>query len=84
MKQLWTPWRMAFIEGDKAPGCIFCDKIREDADRQNYILYRGELAFIILNLYPYNNGHLMVVPYQARGRPHPAGGRLRRRRDAPG
>ena len=51
------------MTGPKARGCVFCDKIRENADRQNFVLYRGAKAFIILNLYPYNNGHLMIVPY---------------------
>ena len=44
-------------------GCIFCDKPAQDRDAENLIVYRGEKAFVILNLYPYNNGHLMIVPY---------------------
>jgi len=44
-------------------GCIFCDKVAEGRDRENYVLYRGQLGFIMLNLYPYSNGHLMVAPY---------------------
>jgi ATP adenylyltransferase len=47
----------------KPGGCIFCDKPQEDRDRENGIIHRGEYNFIILNAYPYNNGHLMVVPY---------------------
>ncbi|MHB1413886.1 MAG: HIT family protein [Chloroflexota bacterium] len=57
---------MAYILSDKTDdetGCIFCTRVRQNRDRENLILYRGERAFIILNLYPYNNGHLMVVPY---------------------
>lgn len=46
------------------PTCIFCEKPREDRDETNLIVHRGEHAFVILNLYPYNNGHFMVVPYQ--------------------
>jgi len=67
MKRMWTPWRMEYILSDKAEeraGCIFCLKPREARDRDNLILYRGKHNYIILNLYPYNNGHLMVVPYK--------------------
>jgi ATP adenylyltransferase len=50
-------------ETEPAPGCIFCNKAREDRDEQNYIVHRAEYCFVILNLYPYNSGHLLVVPY---------------------
>ncbi|MCL5959446.1 MAG: HIT domain-containing protein [Chloroflexi bacterium] len=63
MKRLWTPWRMKLILGPKLEGCLFCEKAREDNDKENLILYRGSTCFIMLNAYPYNNGHLMVVPY---------------------
>jgi len=56
---------MAYIQrsvGDR--GCVLCAKQASDDDAANYVLYRGERAYIILNLYPYNNGHLMVVPYE--------------------
>ena len=64
-EKLWAPWRMEYINGiDTGPsGCIFCDKPREDRDEKNLIVHRGETCFVILNLFPYNNGHLMVVPY---------------------
>ena len=60
---VWAPWRMAYILGDKPTGCIFCEKIRAQDDAQNLILWRGHTAFVMLNRYPYNNGHLMVVPH---------------------
>ncbi len=62
MKTLWAPWRMEYILSDKEGGCIFCEKVGEDRDAENLILHRGQYHFIIMNAYPYNNGHLMVVP----------------------
>src|SRR3989338_9071948 len=59
---LWAPWRMEFIAGKREPGCIFCTRIKRRRDRSDLILARGRKAFVILNKYPYNNGHLMVVP----------------------
>lgn len=62
----WAPWRLSFILGPREKGCIFCRFPKEDPnqDKKNLILYRGRYNFIILNKYPYNNGHLMVVPYE--------------------
>ncbi len=59
---LWAPWRMEYILGEKEKGCIFCTRMKSQEDQKNLILYRGEYNFIIMNKYPYNNGHLMVVP----------------------
>ena len=65
MEHLWAPWRMAYITPYiPQQGCIFCTKPADDHDAENHILYRGEHCFMMLNLYPYNNGHLMVAPYQ--------------------
>ncbi len=64
MRILWAPWRMEYIKSEKTGGCIFCVKPKENRDKENLILYRGERSFIILNRYPYNNGHLMVAPYR--------------------
>jgi ATP adenylyltransferase len=69
MDHLWSPWRMPYLRNeDSLPptgprGCIFCDLPAQDNDRDNLIVRRGEHAYVILNRYPYNNGHLMVVPY---------------------
>jgi ATP adenylyltransferase len=59
---IWAPWREAFILGKKARGCIFCNQSKKD--RQNLILARGKKNFVIMNLYPYTSGHLMVVPHR--------------------
>ncbi len=63
-RPLWAPWRMEFIGAEKPKGCIFCDypAAPEAEDRRNLIVRRGVHAFTILNRYPYNSGHLMVVP----------------------
>jgi ATP adenylyltransferase len=63
MKTLWAPWRMGYILSDKTEGCIFCELPKQDNDRENLILYRSSHTFVIMNRYPYNNGHIMVVPY---------------------
>jgi ATP adenylyltransferase len=65
MQPLWAPWRMEFIEGGAPAGCIFCAFPKEtgdEADRRNLIVARTPLSFAILNRYPYNSGHLMVIP----------------------
>jgi ATP adenylyltransferase len=70
MKQLWAPWRSELIQAEKAEGCIFCrfsSEQGEEADRRSLILVRTAHSFAILNRYPYNNGHLMVVPLRHSG-----------------
>jgi len=63
MKYIWSPWRMAYIEGHAAEtSCIFCDYLAQEDGIGNLILHRGRQAFVILNRYPYTNGHMMVVP----------------------
>ena len=64
MEQLWAPWRIKYIQMEPADGCLLCDKPGEDDDEKNFILYRGQKNFIIMNTYPYNAGHLMVAPYR--------------------
>ncbi|MFZ1918414.1 MAG: HIT domain-containing protein [Terriglobales bacterium] len=63
MDHLWTPWRYAYVTGaDRTMGCIFCDAPKE-TDEKAHIVYRGIHCYIILNTYPYTNGHVMIVPY---------------------
>lgn len=68
MDKLWSPWRSQYIESFKekksdSKGCIFCGAQNDDLnDDQSLLVFRGEKTFTVLNLYPYNNGHLMVVP----------------------
>ena len=64
MEHIWAPWRIEFILGEKAKGCILCQKPKEKDDKSSLILYRGEKNFVILNKFPYNPGHLMVSPYR--------------------
>ena len=62
MNRLWSPWRLAYVTSASAgpSGCIFCDAF--EPGREDLVLVRGRAVYVILNLYPYNNGHLMVVP----------------------
>ena len=63
MDQLWAPWRMELVsKKETPPGCIFCELPLERDDRKNLILGRTGRTFAMLNKYPYNNGHLMVIP----------------------
>ncbi|NJL56115.1 HIT domain-containing protein [bacterium] len=64
MDHLYTPWRMAYIKGEKKPveGCVFCNKIEAD-DAEAMIVARLEHVYVTLNAFPYSNGHVMVVPY---------------------
>ena len=67
MKHIWTPWRMPYVTGQaKSDGCVFCEMIAQEPrhDAKNYIVYRGQRVFSVLNLYPYNNGHVLVLPYE--------------------
>jgi len=68
VERIWSPWRMAYIQAAKEQGddggCIFCDLPAEGDDVRTMILARGELAFVIVNSFPYNPGHLMVAPFR--------------------
>jgi ATP adenylyltransferase len=63
MDSLFAPWRYTYLVQDKPPeGCVFCAALRAPSDEGSLIVYRGRSNFVILNLFPYNNGHLMIVP----------------------
>ena len=62
-ERLWAPWRLEYIRGPKADECIFCRAVESGDDEKYSVVHRGERAFVILNTYPYNNGHVMVAPY---------------------
>jgi ATP adenylyltransferase len=65
--RIWAPWRLAYVKDaskDAGESCIFCAKPDEGDDRANLIVHRGERCFVILNLFPYTNGHLMIAPFE--------------------
>ena len=64
MNKLWAPWRMDYIRTPREDGCVFCKKHQSTKDRENLLLFRGEESFVLMNLYPYSNGHLMISPYK--------------------
>ena len=67
MERIWAPWRMEYISGESAKrlpegACVFCHKWAESDDAENLVLRRGETCYMLMNLFPYTNGHLMVTP----------------------
>lgn len=64
MEHLWAPWRMQYVTGEKADCCVLCAAPNAPEETGAYLLYRGEHNYVILNRFPYNSGHLMVVPYE--------------------
>ncbi len=73
MERLWSPWRSKYIESfserenGKEKVCVFCQKLAEHDDERNLIVYRSALSAIIMNIYPYNSGHLLIVPFAHKG-----------------
>src|SRR5271155_1424924 len=64
MDHLWSPWRYQYVQKEKTgDGCVFCRAAESDRDEENLVVHRGSKNFVILNLYPYSTGHMMVVPY---------------------
>ncbi|MBN2452404.1 MAG: HIT domain-containing protein [Lentisphaeria bacterium] len=62
-RPLWAPWRIEYIRGPKEGACFLCEKGQQDRDGDN-VVHRGPFAFVLLNEYPYNAGHLLVAPYR--------------------
>ena len=65
--RIWAPWRLAYVKDaskDQEEECIFCAKPAQDDDRENLIVHRGERCFVLLNIFPYTNGHLMIAPFE--------------------
>ena len=69
MDQLWAPWRLAYAktDGPKPAGCFVCNAVNGTADRENLVVFRSDLSVVILNRFPYNNGHLLVCPKAHKG-----------------
>ena len=62
MDKIWAPWRIKYITQKKTKGCIFCNIFRENNDKKNYVILRSKYCFAIFNTFPYNNGHIMIIP----------------------
>ncbi len=64
MKVIWAPWRMAYVKNARKPArCIFCVKSKDRRDANNLLLHRGRHGLVMMNLFPYNSGHLLIAPY---------------------
>jgi ATP adenylyltransferase len=64
-ERLWTPWRSSYVtSGTRESGCIFCNRLNRSTDVESLILHRARHSFVIMNLFPYNTGHIMLVPNQ--------------------
>lgn len=61
MNKLWAPWRIKYVSKGKTKGCVFCKAFKEKNDKKNFVVFRSKYSFAILNTFPYNNGHVMVV-----------------------
>lgn len=64
MERLWAPWRIEYILNEKPDSCIFCLEDKQDKDRENLVLHRSSHSLVMLNRYPYCNGHILVAPFR--------------------
>ena len=59
---IWAPWRIGYIVKIKKKGCFLCHSYKSKEDDKNFVIYRGKFSFVVMNIFPYNNGHLMIAP----------------------
>ncbi|MFO8052669.1 MAG: HIT domain-containing protein [Candidatus Omnitrophota bacterium] len=64
MDKLWAPWRIKYVSQKKESGCLFCKIHKQKKDKKNHIVLRSKYCFVVLNRFPYNNGHLLITPYK--------------------
>jgi ATP adenylyltransferase len=62
LERIWAPWRSVYVGGSHGEGCVFCEKVQSEEDEANLVLLRGDKTIVMMNLYPYNNGHLLIMP----------------------
>ncbi len=62
MNRLWAPWRIKYVAKIPKKGCVFCKAYKEKRDRKNFLVLRSLHSFVMLNIFPYNNGHLLIIP----------------------
>src|SRR5262245_18972433 len=71
MDQLWAPWRLTYVAAAKPPTandpCFLCRGVSENDDQSNLIVLRRDQCFVVLNRFPYNNGHLLIAPLAHKG-----------------
>lgn len=64
LEHIWAPWRISYVAQPKPDGCVLCHKAQAGNDEAEQVLYRGKWNYVLVNAYPYNSGHLMIVPYR--------------------
>lgn len=67
MNRIFAPWRYKYVSNPDSEDCIFCKAFESDDDRKSFVLFRGNFSFVMMNIYPYNNGHIMVAPNKHTG-----------------
>ncbi len=67
MNRIYAPWRYKYVSNPDSGDCIFCKAAKSKNDRKSFVLFRGETSFVMMNIYPYNNGHIMIAPYKHTG-----------------